>query len=76
MLGTGLSAISVVIVLEFILAVYSVGLAFCTNGKILKIVHGVLAVVWVVLALLNMSLSTVGAVSLRRNSPVFDYVGL
>lgn len=53
MLGTGLSAISVVIVLEFILAVYSVGLAFCTSGKILKIVHGVLAVVWVVLALLN-----------------------
>lgn len=53
MLGTGLDAITVVIVLEFILAVYSVALVFNTKNKPLKIVHIVLAVVWVVLALLN-----------------------
>lgn len=53
MLGTGLSAATVVIVLEFILAVYSVALAVGTKSKILKIVHIVFTVVWVVLALLN-----------------------
>lgn len=53
MLGTGLSAATVVIVLEFILAVYSAALAVGANNKILKITHIVLAVVWVVLALLN-----------------------
>ena len=53
MLGTGLDAVSVVIVLEFILAVYSIALAFCSEKKWLKIVHLVFTVVWVVLALLN-----------------------
>lgn len=53
MLGTGLSAVTVVIVLEFILAVYSVALVISTKNKVLKIVHIVLTVVWVVLALLN-----------------------
>ena len=53
MLGTGLSAVTVVIALEFILAVYSVALVFSTKKKALRIVHIVLAVVWVVLAVLN-----------------------
>lgn len=53
MLGTGLSAVMVVIVLEFILAVYSVALVFATKNKVLKIVHIVFAILWVVLALLN-----------------------
>lgn len=53
MLGTGLSAVTVVSALEFILAVYSVALVFSTKNKVLRIVHIVLAVVWVVLAVLN-----------------------
>ena len=54
MLGTGLSAVTVVTILEFILAVYSVALVFSTDKKILKIVHIVLAVFWVVMAVLNL----------------------
>ncbi len=54
MLGTGLSAVTVVIALEFMLAVYSVALVFNTKNKPLKVVHMALAAVWVVLALLNM----------------------
>lgn len=53
MLGTGLDAVTVVIILEFILAVYSAALVACTKNKILKIVHIVFTVVWVVLAFLN-----------------------
>ena len=53
MFGTELSAMTVVIILEFILAVYSIALALSTKSKVLKIVHAVLTVVWVVLALLN-----------------------
>lgn len=53
MLGTGLNAVTVVIVLEFVLAVYSVALLMNTENKVIKIVHAVLTVVWVVLALLN-----------------------
>lgn len=53
MLGTGLDAVTVVIVLEFILAVYSVALATGTKNKVLKIVHIVMTVVWAVLGLLN-----------------------
>lgn len=53
MLGTGLSAVVVVIILELILAVYSVALVFNAKSKTLKIAHIVLAVFWVVLALLN-----------------------
>ena len=53
MLGTGLDAVTVVIILEFILAVYSVALVVCTKNKILKIVHIVLAVFWVILGFLN-----------------------
>lgn len=53
MLGTGLSAKTVVIILEFILAAYSAALAVGAKNKILKIVHIVFIVVWAVLALLN-----------------------
>ncbi|MCI8635620.1 MAG: hypothetical protein HFJ05_08510 [Eubacterium sp.] len=53
MLGTGLSADTVVIVLEFILAVYSIALAICSEKKLLKIVHIVFTVIWVALAFLN-----------------------
>lgn len=53
LLGRGISAYHVVIVLEFILAVYSVSLALCTERKALKIMHAVFAVLWVVLALMN-----------------------
>ena len=56
MLGTGLSAVTVVVIIEFILAVYSVALAVSTENKILKIVHIVFTVVWAVLALLNIFL--------------------
>lgn len=53
LLGTGVSAYNVVIVLELILAVYSVSLALCTERKTLKIIHALSAVLWVVLALSN-----------------------
>lgn len=53
MLGTGMSAVTVVIILEFILAVYSVALVLSAKSKVLKIVHIVLAVFWAVLGLLN-----------------------
>lgn len=54
MLGAGLSAYNVVIVLELVLAVYSIALAFSTEKKALKIVHIVFCVVWVVLAVMNL----------------------
>lgn len=54
MFGSELSAVTVVSILEFVLAVYSVALAFSTKNKVLKIVHLVLAVVWVALAALNL----------------------
>lgn len=53
LMGTGLSAYTVVIVLEFILALYSIALAANTKNKILKIVHIAFCVLWVVLAILN-----------------------
>ena len=53
MLGTGVSAATVVIILEFILAVYSIALAICSEKKLLKIVHIVFTVIWVALAFLN-----------------------
>lgn len=54
MLGSGLDAAVVVIVLEFILAVYSFALALNSERKGLKIAHFVFTVIWVVLALLNL----------------------
>lgn len=56
MLGTGVNAATVVIILEFILAIYSVALVMSTKKKWLKIVHIVLTVFWIVLALLNIFL--------------------
>ena len=53
MLGTGVSAATVVIILEFILAVYSIALMAGTEKKWLKIVHALFAALWTVLALLN-----------------------
>lgn len=54
MLGMGLSAYNVVIVLEFLLACYSIALAFNTEKKVLKIVHIAFCVLWVVLAVMNL----------------------
>lgn len=54
LLGRGSNVYTVVIVLEFILAVYSVSLTFCTEKKIFKIVNILLAIFWAVLALINM----------------------
>ena len=51
--GTGVNPVTVVAILEFILALYSIALSASTKNKTLKIVHIVLAVVWVVLAILN-----------------------
>ncbi|MCI9590364.1 MAG: hypothetical protein HFG42_07385 [Lachnospiraceae bacterium] len=51
MLGTG---VNVVIFLELILAVYSVALVMNTDKKVLKIVHIILGIMWVILALMNM----------------------
>ena len=56
MLGTGGNAATVVIILEFILAIYSVALVMKKKKKWLKIVHIVLTVFWIVLALLNIFL--------------------
>lgn len=53
MLGKGLDAVTVVIILEFILAVYSIALMAGAEKKWLKIVHALFAVFWAVLALLN-----------------------
>ncbi len=51
MLGAG---VNVAAFLELILAVYSVALVVNTENKILKIVHIILGIIWVVLALVNM----------------------
>lgn len=48
-----ISADQVVIILEFILAVYSVALALNTEKQNLKTIHLVSAVLWIVLALSN-----------------------
>ena len=53
MLGTGVNAVTVVIILEFILAVYSMALMASAEKKWLKIVHALFAALWTVLALLN-----------------------
>lgn len=53
LLGMEIGAHNVVIILEFILAVYSVSLGLCTEKKPLKILNMLFAVLWVVLALLN-----------------------
>lgn len=53
-LGRNLDAVQVVIVLEFILAAYSIALALNTQKKVLKITHFVFTGVWVILALMNM----------------------
>ena len=53
LLGSGFSAVAVVIILEFILAVYSLALVTYAESKPLKILHIVLCVFWIVLALLN-----------------------
>lgn len=50
MFGTGGR---VVIFLEFLLAAYSAALVVNTDQKVLKIVHGVFGIMWVVLALMN-----------------------
>lgn len=54
MLGTELNSVTVVTFLELILTVYSVALVFNTDTKVLKIVHTVLGIMWMVLALANM----------------------
>lgn len=53
LLGKGLDAITVVIILELVLAVYSIALVFNADNKILKITHIVLTLFWTALALLN-----------------------
>lgn len=53
LLGWEISAHHIVIVLEFILAVYSVALALNTERKTLKTVHLVSTALWIVLALSN-----------------------
>lgn len=53
LLGAEISAYHVVIILELILAVYSVALALNTERKTLKTVHLVSAALWTVLALSN-----------------------
>lgn len=52
-LGWEISANQVVIVLEFILAVYSAALALNTKRKTLRTVHMVSTALWIVLALSN-----------------------
>lgn len=52
-LGWEISASQVVIVLEFILAVYSAALALNTKRKTLRTVHMVSTALWIVLALSN-----------------------
>lgn len=54
MLGTGLTPVNVIAFLELLLAAYSAALVFNTEKKVLKIIHIVLGIIWVVLALLNM----------------------
>ena len=56
MLGTGVNAVTVVIILEFILALYSIALMAGAKKKWLKIVHILFAAFWAVLALLNIFL--------------------
>lgn len=50
----GTNAVTAVAILEFILVVYSVALILSTDSKVLKIVHGVLCIFWIVLALMNL----------------------
>lgn len=53
LLGKGVSVYNVVIFLEILLAVYSVSLALSTEKKVLKIINILFAVLWAVLALIN-----------------------
>lgn len=52
-MGWEISARQVIIILEFILAVYSGALALNTERKTLKTVHMVSTALWIVLALSN-----------------------
>lgn len=53
LLGWEISAQHIIIVLELILAVYSVALALNTERKTLRTVHLVSTALWIVLALSN-----------------------
>lgn len=48
------NALLVVIILEFILAAYAVSLGIVSKHKVVKIINFVCAVVWVVLAVVNL----------------------
>lgn len=47
------NALLVVIILEFILAVYAVSLGIVSKNKVVKIINFVCAVIWVVMAVVN-----------------------
>lgn len=48
-----LNEVKVVAILELILAIYSVDLFIRADKKVLKVIHLLLCVFWVVLALMN-----------------------
>ncbi|MCR5144487.1 MAG: hypothetical protein K6B67_04180 [Lachnospiraceae bacterium] len=52
--GKSMDPILVVIILEWILAVYGVGMTISVKGKVAKIINLVLTILWVVCAILNM----------------------
>lgn len=47
------NALVVVIILEFVLAVYAVSLGLIAKRKAVKIINFVCAVIWVVMAVMN-----------------------
>ncbi|MBQ1749360.1 MAG: hypothetical protein II044_03540 [Lachnospiraceae bacterium] len=52
--GKNMDAILVVIILEWILAVYGIGMTIATKKLWAKIINIVLTILWVVCAILNM----------------------
>ena len=54
LLGSGLSEVAIIIVLEAILCLYSVGMIANAKSTAIKVVHIVLLVLWAVCAIRNL----------------------
>ncbi|MCR5668600.1 MAG: hypothetical protein K6G05_06085 [Lachnospiraceae bacterium] len=52
--GKNMDAILVVIILEWILAIYGVGMSISVKKLVPKIINIILTILWVVCAILNM----------------------
>lgn len=53
LLGLQLSDIMIIVILEAILFIYSITLAYCAKKKGVRIFNGIMAVIWAVCAVMN-----------------------